>query len=101
MSNYRLTGDAKSDLIEIRRFTLNQWGDVQSKKYLSELHETISLLSETPSIGKLRSDIGEGVLSFPYVSHIIYYLVVEKTLIVFGILHKRMIPINHLYGREI
>jgi len=34
---YRLTPDAQSDLIEIRRFTIMQWGLAQSKKYLLEL----------------------------------------------------------------
>ncbi len=100
MPNYRLTPDAQSDLIEIRRFTLKQWGPEQTQKYLSELRQIICLLAETPSLGKLRSDIGLDVLSFPYVSHVIYYVVHEHQLIVFGVLHKRMVPVNHLAERE-
>ena len=101
MPDYRLTPDAQFDLIEIRRFTLQQWGPTQSLKYLSELRKTIRLLAETPSLGKPRPDVGADVLSFPYVSHIIYYLVHEQRLVVFGVLHKRMVPTNHLLERKI
>lgn len=101
MLNYRLTPDAQSDLIDIRRYTVKQWGETQSQKYLAELRQTIRLLAETPSLGKTRSDVGEEVLSFPHVSHVIYYLVYERQLVVFGVLHKRMVPVNHLVGREV
>ena len=98
---YRLTPDAQTDLIEIRRFTVKQWGTAQSQKYLLELRQTIRLLAETPSLGKSRPDVGSSVLSFPYVSHVIYYVAHEQQLIVFGVLHKRMVPLNHLAGREV
>lgn len=102
MPGFRLTPDAQSDLIEIRRFTIKQWGSVQSQKYLSELQQTIRLLAETPSLGKSRPDVGSSVLSFPCVSHVIYYVVHEKQkqLVVFGVLHKRMVPFNHLAERK-
>ncbi len=97
---YRLTPDAQTDLIEIRRFTVKQWGTEQSQKYLLELRQTIRLLAETPSLGKSRPDVGSNVLSFPHASHVIYYVVHEQQLIVFGVLHKRMVPSNHLAERE-
>ncbi|MCP4193129.1 MAG: type II toxin-antitoxin system RelE/ParE family toxin [Planctomycetaceae bacterium] len=98
---YRLTPDAQTDLIEIRRFTFNQWGAAQSQKYLFELRQTIRLLAETPSLGKSRPDVGSSVLSFPHASHVIYYVAHEQQLIVFGVLHKRMVPLNHLAEREV
>jgi len=98
---YRLTPDAQTDLIEIRRFTVNQWGTAQSQKYLFELRQTIRLLAETPSLGKSRPDVESSVLSFPHASHVIYYVVHEQQLIVFGVLHKCMVPLNHLAEREV
>jgi toxin ParE1/3/4 len=100
-TTYRLTPDAQSDLVEIRRFTVKQWGTAQSKKYLSKLRNTIRLLTETPSLGKSRPEVGSNVLSFPYVSHVIYYVVHEQQLVVFGVLPKRMVPLNHLVEREL
>jgi toxin ParE1/3/4 len=101
MSNYRLTPDAQSDLIEIRRFTIEQWGRMQSRKYLSELRQTIRVLAETPSMGKSRPDVGSDVWSFPHVSHVVYYVMREQQLVVFGVLHKRMVPTNHLAERGV
>ena len=100
MTGYRLTKDAQSDLIEIRRYTAQEWGAAQSQKYLSELRKAIRLLAETPSLGKARPEVGLKVLSFPYVSHVIHYLVHEHLLVVFAVLHKRMVPLNHMVGRE-
>jgi len=99
MLHFRLTPDAKSDLIEIRRYTIQQWGSAQSHKYLSELRQVLRLLIETPSMGRSRPDIGSDVLSFLHASHVIYYVVHEQQLVVFGVLHKRMVPLNHLTER--
>ena len=100
MPSYRLTPDAQSDLIKIRRYTLTGWGSSQSKKYLSKLRQTIRLLSKTPKLGKQRPDITAGVFSFPHASHVIYCVIHEHQLVVFGVLHKRMVPLNHLENRE-
>lgn len=100
-ATYRLTSDAQSDLIGIRQFTVKQWGLAQSRKYLSELRQTIRLLAESPSIGAARPDVGPEVLSFPHVSHVIYYVLHERQLVVFGVLHKRMVPLSHLAEREV
>lgn len=101
MSNYRLTPDAQSDLIEIRRYTLQQWGEAQSIKYLSELRQTMSMLADSPSLGKARPEVGNNVLSFPHASHVIYYVLHEKQVVVFGVLHKRMVPVSHLADRTL
>jgi len=99
--HYRLTPDAQTDLVEIRRFTLAQWGSEQSKKYLSELRQVIRLLSETPNMGRQRQKLGLNVFSFPHSSHVIYYLQHGKQLVVFAVLHKSMVPGSHLEDREI
>jgi len=101
MPNFHLTPDAESDLIEIRNFTTKQWGGQQSQKYLSDLRKTILLLAEAPSLGKARPDVGTDIFSFPYVSHVIYYVVQKLKLIVFAVFHKHMVPVNHLVEREI
>jgi len=100
MPGFRLTPDAQTDLIEIRRFTIRQWSNAQSQKYLSGLQQSIRLLAETPSLSKSRRDVGPNVLSFPCSSHVIYYVVYEQQFVVFGVLHKRMVPFNHLTVRE-
>ena len=98
-TTYLLTPDAQSDLIEIRQYTLRQWGLAQSQKYVTELNKTIRLLAKTPSLGKFRPEVGMDVRSFPHVSHVIYYVVHEQHIIIFGVLHKGMVPIKHLIER--
>jgi toxin ParE1/3/4 len=99
MPGFRLTPEAQADLIEIRRYTLQQWGAEQSQKYLREMRNTMGLLAETPALGKSRPDVGADVHSFPHGSHSIYYVVHEQQLVVFGVLHKRMVPAAHLTER--
>jgi toxin ParE1/3/4 len=99
MASYRLTSDAKSDLIALHRYTLQRLGGAQSQKYLSGLRETMRLIGQTPAIGTLRPELGERVQSFPYVSHVIYYLAEQPQVVVFAVLHKRMVPLNHLSAR--
>lgn len=96
---YRLSSEAQSDLIKIRQFTLERWGSEQSEKYLRELRTTLQLIAEKPSIGKNREDVGPKAMSFPYVSHVIYYFNTSEQVVIFGLLHKRMVPTRHLSGR--
>lgn len=96
---FRLTRDAQQDLRTIRHYTVNTWGQEQSSKYLQGARETIELLVEFPGQGLVRLDVGEGVFSFPYGSHMLYYRLEKKQLVVFAVLHQRMVPTEHLQGR--
>jgi toxin ParE1/3/4 len=97
---YKITSDAQTDLKEIRKYTIQQWGTTQSKKYLSELRNKLIFLSQNPMIGKQHQDLGNDTYSFPYVSHTIYYTLNNKQLVVFGVLHQSMVPAKHLEQRE-
>lgn len=98
---YKLTKDAQADLIQIRHYTLSQWGNKQSKLYLLELQQIITLLSEAPEMGKKRPDVSKDAFSFPHGSHVFYYVLHTDYLLVFAILHKAMVPNNHLENRSI
>ena len=98
--SYRLTPEAQADLNEIRRYTLQEWGNAQARKYITGLRKTMNLLAEAPSLGKLRPEVGINVLSFPHVSHVVYYIVHEQQVVIFGVLHKTMVPLKHLMERR-
>ncbi len=93
MASYRLTKDAQQDLM--------QWGNIQSKLYLSELPHTISLLSEASEKGVKRPDISVNTYSSPYANRIIYYVLHNAHVLVFAVLHKSMVPNTHLEGRSV
>lgn len=61
---FRLTRDAQQDLIAIRRYTVETWGQEQSRQYLAGMRDTIELLAEFPGQGLGRSDVGVGYSAF-------------------------------------
>lgn len=96
---FRLTRDVQKDLRAIRRYTVDTWGQEQSTKYLEGIRGTIKLLAEFPGQGLARLDVDDGVFSFPYGSHMFYYRLEKKQLVVFAVLRQRMVPTAHLQGR--
>lgn len=99
MKKYQLTRDAQADLVSIRQFTRKRWGATQAQKYLTDLRMSVKRLAENPDLGVLSPDIGDGVLRFPCNRHVIYYFYEGGELIVFGVLHKGMVPLKHLDER--
>lgn len=101
MNQYHFTEQAQQDLLQIRRYTLANWGEEQSIHYLSDLRKALQLLSEMPLMGKnCFDDLGEDVYRFPYGSHVIYSLMTsEDTIVVIAIFHRSMIPNRHLDNR--
>lgn len=99
LSGFRLTRDAQQDLTVIRSYTAQQWGQEQSRKYLQNMRSMIELLVEFPGQGTAREDVGEGVCSFPCGSHLLYYRIEREKLVIFAVLHQRMLPTAHLQGR--
>jgi toxin ParE1/3/4 len=94
--SFRLTRDAQKDLTAIRRYTVETWGTEQSSRYLQGMRETIELLAEFPGQGVVREKVGDGVVSFPYGSHMLYSRLEKTHLVVFAVLHQRMVPDGHL-----
>ena len=99
MKRWSLTGKAKRDLADIRRYTLEQWGIQKAEDYINKLYEKIQLAAEHPSIGIDRSkslNLGYEIRSIFCVSHVIYYAVLENRISVVAVLHQRMAPEKHL-----
>ncbi|MCX7115703.1 MAG: type II toxin-antitoxin system RelE/ParE family toxin [Gammaproteobacteria bacterium] len=101
MPLYVLTEQSKQDLIQIRRFTVERWGNEQSINYLGELKKTLRLLSEMPAMGKsCFDDLGKSSYRFPCGSHVIYYLTMPNNkIVIVAILHQSRVPEPHLEGR--
>ncbi|WP_261831842.1 type II toxin-antitoxin system RelE/ParE family toxin [Leminorella grimontii] len=100
MGRYVLTAEAQKDLVDIRRYTREQWGNRQSVSYLSQMQRTLQNLADAPAIGKSREDeFGLNVYSFPYSSHIIYYARHSTGIVILAVLHQSQIPASHLLHR--
>ncbi len=70
---YQFTAKAERDLESIIDYTAQEWGASQANTYLDGLESRAQLLAENPDPGTARVTVFEGLLSFPYESHILYY----------------------------
>jgi len=96
MGRFKLTLKAKADLINIGRYTQNQWGIRQRNKYLSNLDARMRWLVKNPQLGQNRDDIKPGYLSCKEGSHVIFYRRADENIEIIGILHERMDFGQHL-----
>jgi toxin ParE1/3/4 len=96
VADYKFTEEAERDLEEITDYTLRQWDVAQTLTYLDGLEALGQLLADTPDLGTKRDAISKGLLSFPYESHILYYIKQPHGITIVRVLHQRMDPVKHL-----
>ena len=93
---YQFTAKAERDLESIIVYTTQEWGASQANTYLDGLESRAQLLAENPDLGMAREILSEGLLSFPYESHILYYKKYARGIVTVRILHQQMDPVKHL-----
>jgi len=91
----RVTPRARDDLKNIRRYTERTWGKAQRNRYLKSIEVRFQWLAENPLLGKHRTDICEGYLSFPEAQHVVFYLIGSSTIDIIGSPHKEMDTISY------
>lgn len=87
---------AKTDLKDIYRYGLRQWGQTQSESYLETIKAQFWTLTEQPLIGVDRSELLSGARSLPIESHTLFYRVTPDTVEIIRVLHGRQDPQRHL-----
>jgi toxin ParE1/3/4 len=98
--SFRLTPRAYDDLKNIARYTRQQWGEAQLKRYMCALDERFQWLAEQPQAGKHRPDIAEGYYSYSQGSHVIFYQIGEDTIDIIGVPHKQMDDVGYFAVHE-
>jgi toxin ParE1/3/4 len=93
---YQFTAKAERDLESIIDYTAQEWGASQANTYLDGLESRAQILAENPDLGSARETVFEGLLSFPYESHILYYKKHARGFVIVRILHQHMDPVKHL-----
>lgn len=84
--------EAKTDLKDIYRFGLRQWGKVQSEKYLAQLEDVFWSLTEQPCMGAERHELQNDIRAIVVASHTIFYRVTDIQLQIVRVLHNRQDP---------
>lgn len=87
MSRFVLSEDAAEDLQSIYVFSEMTWGATQAEKYLVELYALFELIAAKPLLGRLRTELAEGLRSFPHGPHVVFYMQWQTNLAIVRILH--------------
>jgi toxin ParE1/3/4 len=93
---YPFTDKAEGDLEGIIDYTVQEGGVSQANTYLDGLETRAKLLAENPDLGTARETLAEGLLSFPYESHILYYKKQAHGIVIVRVLHQHMDPLKHI-----
>lgn len=91
-----LTPRAKDDVVAIAAYTLERWGEAQMVRYVDDLHLRFGQLGHFPETGRRRLDIGRRYRSVVQGSHVIFYRVMAKDVVIVRVLHGRMSAARHL-----
>lgn len=92
MAKVVFTPESRDDLQGIVLYTRESWGNDQVIEYVSGLRQQAEFLAQTPQIGKNRDDLTDGLICFPYVSHIVYYTKILDGIAIVRVLHKHQDP---------
>ena len=88
----RLSTLARQDLDDIRQYTLETWGQAQWHKYYRGLVIAFERIADSPTIGRDRSLLVEGLRSLTYEKHILFFkpvAAINGEPVILRIVHER------------
>ncbi len=95
---YELSEIADSDIDAIFDYTEREYGFDKAVGYVSGFEELFSLLLDNPELGRIRSEIRDGLRSIPKDEHIVFYRILSDHIRIVRVLHgSRDLP-NFLKG---
>ena len=98
MADYKFAAKAERDLEDIIDYThtLEQWGPLQTHTYIDGLESHGQLLADNPDLGSDREALAKELLSFPYESHVLYYMKQAHGITIVRVLQQSMDPVKYL-----
>jgi toxin ParE1/3/4 len=87
LNKYTLSLKADKDLSDIYDYTIFKFGQDQAEAYLTELEDTLSLLSKNINMGETRTDLSPRLKSFVYKYHTIFYDIEAEGIYVLRVMH--------------
>ncbi|WP_420603557.1 type II toxin-antitoxin system RelE/ParE family toxin [Flagellimonas sp.] len=89
MTKYKLSPEAKDDLIRIYNYGLIQFGEAQAEKYIVELLDAFKRLTENPEHFPSVEEIAPGYRRCVHKSDSIYFKVIANTVEVMAIVGRQ------------
>lgn len=87
MPNFYFTERAEKDLEAIIDFTVQRWGVTQSNNYIDDLEALAQILADNPLLGTEREELSQELRSFPYQSHLLFYVLQKDGITIVRVLH--------------
>jgi len=87
---YRLTRPAVRDLAEIGRYTREQWGEEQSRRYRAAISARLKWLGRNPPLWRARPEIHDGIYTCHEQRHVVVFREYDAGIEILRILHERM-----------
>jgi toxin ParE1/3/4 len=87
MPTVKLSDQASADIDEIYTY-IGENDPSAAERLTDELYEKFYMLSENPLSGRLRTEIGPGLRSFPHRRYIIIYITVDRGVEIYRVLHS-------------
>ncbi|NGO53521.1 type II toxin-antitoxin system RelE/ParE family toxin [Allomesorhizobium camelthorni] len=74
----RLRPRARADMLDIWKYVAAE-NERAAEKIIARINDVFLLLASEPEAGRRRSELSEGLRSFPAGSYVVFYEVREKT----------------------
>ncbi len=88
--------DSVEDLEAIWRYTVEQSGIDQAKRYLNIIFACFGDLSTNPELGRRCDDVKPGYRSFPQGRHVVFHTIVPTGIEIIGVVHQSSDVGKHL-----
>lgn len=92
MAKFRLSRLAEADLMNIGAYSLDKWGEDQTTRYIDALEACCQRLVDNPQLGRACDQIRPGLRRMETGSHVVFYRIESREILVSRILHQRMLP---------
>lgn len=100
MSGFRVSNEARTDIVEIGRHTQREWGVEQRRLYLFGLEQKFIQLSESPKLSAERPEFEPPVRIHHHKKHLIVYVVENSGILIIRVLHESMDIPAHIPPRS-
>ncbi len=87
---YRLSNRADDDVARIARYTIEQFGIEQARRYRDGLEICFQGLAENVELGRRADWLAPNLRRFEHHSHVVFYTPQDESVVIARVLHKRM-----------
>ena len=98
MASFRLSNEAKDDLIRIHQYGIEKFGMTQADKYIDSLFDYFDLIAKRPFLFESVDYIKQGYLRCVFGSDTIYYRLNKDKVEIMAIVGRQ--ELNNLLWRE-